>query len=770
MGRSGSDYPTPDQTFSLRVQNGIDRTSDARIGDPASWYATINLFPFAPNQLTKVPGSAVYLNGRVDPTNTGNPATGATNITLLAAGASAPIALLSQGMTDLATLDNYMNTTRPTLAVKPANYATGISPDVATKGIRTGLRTINPISLAAGAVTVAAGSRSNPSYVPRSADLPQTGAGGPGSGIPPTLNLAPPRVAGLHRLYVGDNTAWTVGAFNMGAGHADRVFYIAETSAGNKARIMYTETSFGSWGISSSGADFYFLPARSKYVGTNNTGLPGYDFWALGTNQVDQPFCIMRATDLVGATAAPDANGVVPDLFCVQLAVCPSNISDIYAPTTKRMVGVRALTMYAGSVIYGGYRMRDMDATTGSADEENYDNYVAFADVGTPTLIAQTKGIVSNIRIGDTNGEPVTAVDISTVDTDVVGIKAQLVAFTEKRVVVFDGLPPQTDNPLGVNFSSTVMPTTGTNAPRTVVRTPYGLIFMGCDGIVYMLRGRDGVIPIGRKVEPLLRGMSSDIQRQCSAYYDDRGFYKLSFPQTRTSSQGSYGKGTEMSSLYGSLAGVQRGNNIPDEQIWCDLRNLNFRAPDAGAKWSGPHTGTKYSCFAKANLGNDVNKVLAGSAVDGSIYELNRYDLLTHPVPENPANTSYIEAIGITSLMDFGDIHRDKNILAVSIGVATDTPTTLETRLLVNGDGTQPQVEVDWSTAVAPPADLLSSTFVLGTSQPMPSDALDTVTLRPPNRARGKAFRVIFREVPTNGAHIVISDINLRWLLTRRRS
>ncbi|MGH3428064.1 MAG: hypothetical protein ACRDQZ_10935 [Mycobacteriales bacterium] len=70
-------------------------------------------------------------------------------------------------------------------------------------------------------------------------------------------------------------------------------------------------------------------------------------------------------------------------------------------------------------MVYGGYRMAYSDGSS----TDNYDNYIAFSDVGAPHALATTGGTVSNIRIGDSDEEKVTGLAVISTPTDTMGLK-----------------------------------------------------------------------------------------------------------------------------------------------------------------------------------------------------------------------------------------------------------------------------------------------------------------------------------------------------------
>lgn len=171
--------------------------------------------------------------------------------------------------------------------------------------------------------------------------------------------------------------------------------------------------------------------------------------------------------------------------------------------------------------MWGGYRMGKADGST----PDNYDNYIAFSDVGEPHKLATTSATVSNIQVGDTDDEKITAMAVISTPTDAMGLKGQLVVWTGKRTCVYDGIPPSSNNPQGINFVSAVFRNIGCYSPKSVVQTPHGVVFLGSDGHVYIIRGLAGPERIGTAVWNIFRSMSPRQQRQCAATWTPKDYY-----------------------------------------------------------------------------------------------------------------------------------------------------------------------------------------------------------------------------------------------------
>ena len=535
---------------------------------------------------------------------------------------------------------------------------------------------------------------------------------------------------------------WLVGAYNFEGGLPDQLFYVND----DDVYLLPSSNGANETVISSSGADFFFVPYRTK-VADASVADPKVGYWAIGTNQANSPFVIK-----LGSTTLGD------EVRCAPMCVRKSNDS---VSTGQKLYAIQAICVWQGAVVYGGFRMMD----NAGANEERFDHMICFSQPGEAHLIARDSNVIYSVRVGDSEQEPITAMITTAVPTDSVGIRSQLCVFTGKRVTIFDGLPPVDENPLGVNFSSSIMGVVGCNAPRTVVTTPHGVVFLGSDGVVYLLKGLDGLVPIGSAVKAVFASMTPRQQKQCAAVWDPEGFYKLSYPDVRPS-----GSVKQYSGLLDWLRIASRADaDVPDRQFWADMRGLGQPAIDIGVKWYGPMVGMKHSCMTVASGAQDRVEIYAGSAIDGSIYQVALSDYVTDPNPQTPTSAVYIECGAATGLYDLGDAHVDKLVTALSFGFGTDRTTTVVSGIIVNQDNSAIAAQEEFTRVVTPSGALLNSTFVLNSSVPTSGDVFELVTERPGSRLRGKTFRFTFYETPAAGAKVFFSDLSFRAILATRR-
>lgn len=120
----------------------------------------------------------------------------------------------------------------------------------------------------------------------------------------------------------------------------------------------------------------------------------------------------------------------------------------------------------------------------------------------------------------------------------------------------------------------------GCIAPKSVVSTPIGTMFLGQDGIYYLIRGIGDPLPVGQKISPVFQHLigDDDLMGMVTAVYH-HPFLKVSYPSTSDSTYN-------------------------DAQIYVDLRTQDGQP----LVWSGPHTGI--------NVGGQI--VLSGDGDDNS--------------------------------------------------------------------------------------------------------------------------------------------------------
>jgi hypothetical protein len=137
----------------------------------------------------------------------------------------------------------------------------------------------------------------------------------------------------------------------------------------------------------------------------------------------------------------------------------------------------------------------------------------------------------------------------------------------------------------------------GCNAPRTMVWTPKGTMYLGIDKQVYLLPFKTSTpIPVGQKITSLiyLAGVdgiedtpSGQIATACAVYHG--GFYKLSI--------------------------TPEGGSTNTRQWWADIDRSSIDENGLAGPWYGPMEGETISCFATQTGNGDSGQLMAG---DGS--------------------------------------------------------------------------------------------------------------------------------------------------------
>ncbi len=186
--------------------------------------------------------------------------------------------------------------------------------------------------------------------------------------------------------------------------------------------------------------------------------------------------------------------------------------------------------------------------------------------------------------LGDPFEGSLTAASVFAFTTGTDGPRAFLVGFKKNSCWSLTNVPDSTS---GINAQADQMSgRVGCLAGRTIVQTKLGLLFLGSDGDIYMIRGSGEPLPIGSKIKPLLKHLAQDdtLMKMCVAVYHDN-FYKLAYPSSAASTYN-------------------------DAQLWADLRTEDGN----GIQWDGPHTGINIGCQIALVSDNDSGDRIAGLA------------------------------------------------------------------------------------------------------------------------------------------------------------
>jgi len=369
-----------------------------------------------------------------------------------------------------------------------------------------------------------------------------------------------------------------------------------------------------------------------------------------------------------GTVAGGDVRPIFAHMIPNNAAILQETISPLAAIAidngagsiaTFAIRGVRSIALYNGSVCYGGFKR--WDSTKINPVVENFDHWMVFSDVIGSQYSAYNVDSSSAVQVGADSSEPVIKVVINSVITDSMGVKGNLLIFTPRKVVFFDGMPPIPDDTLDSTFVSTLPPSpVGTWAQRAVVRTPYGAVFLGVDGVVYIVPPTGWPVPIGRALERHFRKLNPFQQGRACAEFTN-GHYVLTIPRPSG----------------GRL-------NLTQMETWfVDMRQFNLSKFDAGCVWVGPHDWAPVSVYATGRGRGDELQVMAGSATSGQLFEVWREDVYTNaPVrTDSPSWFSRILALNtqkdirihaVSNPLDLGDVHQDKIFDDIQVMLGTN--------------------------------------------------------------------------------------------------
>lgn len=546
------------------------------------------------------------------------------------------------------------------------------------------------------------------------------------------------RIAGLVRLSSDEGaTNYLIGALNHGKPFPDHLFYIADSST------LITTIPIPNNICTTSGAEWYFLPFR--YFAPNNTdvainqsnGIDPYGYHCIITNTVDRPMTVN-----VSSIYSP------PAVTALDITTSESALSGY------KLVACQAMCVYGGSIVYGGYKM--FKDSTGSV--RHFDNFIAFADPGAPTTLSSDSSNTYNVQVGDSVSERVTAIVPNSIQTDTQGTQSQLVVFTTKRVKIYSGFPPVSNTTGGTNFVSTALGDVGCISPRTVCQTPYGVMYLGTDGYIYLIPQNGRPIKVSRAIENVLAGMSQRrLKLACAVFRND--WYILSFSSGKVADQ------IKPSITFGHL---DRNTTTlrNDYQYWADMRWMNGNMhEDLGIRWWGPMQGQQIGCFALANGPEDNNDIYGGWDHMAAVSKLWQPQLTSDPNLSDPSTTSPITNQLIFGEIDMGDPHVDKEIIAVRCGVTTNAATDVTIRLVNISDvGLSMQGEQQ-TFPVTPPGALWGS-FNWGSGNWSDQLGYKMISLRPARPSRGRMFRIEIKAVASGSTIPAVTfqdfEINFR--------
>ena len=707
-----------DQVINPGFLKGVDFTNDARVSNPGSYKKLYNLIARSPGVLSVRPGSAVISTeclapGRnADPTFT--PGAGASSVNF--------------GFTFIAAKGRASQLQAMISAIPAVSTHRGIS------------------SLWARAI---------PSPVPIETSFPTHNAN--------STNAGGEYINGITRAYVPAlNRSYWFGAVHRAGEMTDYLFWLDESSIdGNgNARMRAIPLLIGH--ISGSSDDWTFLPVASgRAVAAEDKQFLTSGLIAFATNGVGRVIGIYYNADFPNDPFEARAleirtNGNVAEL---------GDLSDFC------VVNVQSLCMYKGQVVIGGFGLYDE-----SADEyHDFSNCVTWIDRNAADggmLVNNNAGGVMAFRLTDDSthfyfvragedlSERVRGVSpiASLIDTQ--AISGSLAIFTDKAVKIYVNPPPTGGNPNGQDFHVTALGEFGSCAPKSIARTPKGVVFLATDGIFYLITLENQILPISRAIASEFQGISPRFFRKVAAYYDGE-FYVVFFPTRPRTRSYRYTSGSQT---------PLPGHNT--YHFYADLRYVR-PAPDMGVLWYGRHDGVNASCCHVARDMEDFGVVMAGMGHTMALVQLNRPDLRTDPDMSNiDTGTRRFPWIAISGDFDNDEVHIDKTITALRVALRTRADINLTMGMTVFGpSGTSGAA---WKKVIAVPAtgtDGDPGPNANGTEPYQSQQSMALPVLLPPEGLRGRLFEFQIAELtPTNNAFPAFSDIELTLKDHPRRS
>lgn len=221
-------------------------------------------------------------------------------------------------------------------------------------------------------------------------------------------------------------------------------------------------------------------------------------------------------------------------------------ISSDFATRTDMSVSAGATDAQYGKFLEI-FRQRLVTARTATNPQHIY-----YFDAGSDSVIGATQFWRAD--------QPVTALGKATFGTQANALREMLVVGTETQLYYVAGDVDATLEQVSGSI--------GCVSPKTLVNTPLGLLFLGADRMVYLIRSVGPPEKVGLRIYPdLLKIPSAQLVDACAVYHN--GFYKLAFATT--------------------------GGSTNTLQYWGDL--LPVLAGEDTIDWYGPHDGLAILAF-----------------------------------------------------------------------------------------------------------------------------------------------------------------------------
>lgn len=558
---------------------------------------------------------------------------------------------------------------------------------------------------------------------------------------------------------------WTFKGYNLGASnivealerlnlpHAGKAFWVGAMSNPIADFLFYIDPTTNNMvpipsnGLEGaiSGHNCIWQIQRARVASTVEADNDRVTVNMIAVNGVDRPF-VLTVNVTAQTTGGDTLNASQP--FTVTQPV----FSATHAPN-RALTAPKCFCVYGNQVAWGGFCMSEQN---GDGDIQHFENFLCFSDPtsanGSSTLTPITTladdgstGILT-IQIGETPDEAVLALSGSPAITDGFGMQGQLIAWTGYKTVIYNGPLPSSGNAIPPGFGLAATGETGTWSPKSVQRTSYGTVFLGSDGLVYLVALDNRIVVIGRALEPILGNQTQIFYSRVCSYYH-KGFYHLFFPGT--------------------------ANSNTNTQEWvADLRSLQLGNPqDQGVEWFGPFTGRSVNCVKVARSPQDPFIIYAGLSHLPAVIKLEDTTTYSDPDMSNLTGPKIIYQWGaLTGDLDLGDAHMDKIVSAFSIGIMTLQPVSVIGTIAAMSDVEGQALGFTATKTVTPNAPVLGA-MTLGVNANLSSfNNFSLPTWQPSSTIRGRAFNVSFLASPTVEAFARLSDFEFRLRAIERRS
>jgi hypothetical protein len=291
-------------------------------------------------------------------------------------------------------------------------------------------------------------------------------------------------------------------------------------------------------------------------------------------------------TDLV-VSGAVDTFTVLPPVFANigGLSFWANNFDPIYQADAYAMTPLyiasgltpppspRVITVFESCLVAAGFKCGSQVYYSNANTPENW----APGGAGTSLRF---------MTVGDPFGDACTALGVFSYNTGANNDpRSFLVASKQSACWMKDTLPDPSGAGIGAP-TETLSGRVGFQAYLSLTQTPVGLVGVGSDGDVYLIRGSGEPRSIGSAVKPLLEHLAADmsLMRKVTTVFH-RNFLKISYPSSATSTYN-------------------------DAQIWADLR-VSDGSPIA---WYGPMTGVAIGPQLVKTLESDDGSRIGGRA------------------------------------------------------------------------------------------------------------------------------------------------------------